>query len=126
MVDFKGVRSFLNSEGKGFTLWIEEIVLFLSYSRNSICTKKNHRGNRPLRTKHRVCLFTEHVDTVKSFTVVYFTFNTGCGIVLNHTQSIRKHCCMVFSFLQVASSLYIKETKTKKQTLYGSIIYVPS
>ena len=59
----------------------------MSDSRNNIHRKESDRGNRPLK-KTRVCLFAGHVDTLTSFSLVYFTFNIGYGIVLNHTQGL--------------------------------------
>lgn len=82
---------------------------FVSYSRNSIHRKKNDRGNSLLKTKHRVCLFGEHVDTVISIAVVYFTFNIGYCIVLNHIQYKKT---LLHSIFLSTSSVVLKKKKT--------------
>lgn len=49
---------------------------------------------------------------IHSQVLLWSVLHIGSGIVLNHTQSVKKHCRVVFSFLQVASFLYIKKKKT--------------
>lgn len=57
--------------------------------------KKNDRGNRPLKTKHRVYLFAEHVDTLTSFTVVCFTYwQWDCP--KSHTECKKTLPCSIF------------------------------